>query len=290
MSLIPYIIKGARWGLKMRHAELTDGLWEGLTDPTCNLIMGATAENLAEQYSITREAQDQFAVNSHKKAFMATRMGKFKDEIVPVEVIKKAAGQEVAKETITQDESINPGLTVQKAALYPTVFKKGGTVTPANACPTNDGAAAMLVTTAERAQALGLTPVARILGYGFTGVSPAYMGIGPATALPEGAGPRGAEVRPARFGGAQRSVRGAVTGRGREDDPGRPRLGLGEDQRQRRRHRAGPSGRPVGRAHRRHPVARDEATRQPLRRGHVVRRRRAGRGGGGGTNMRRRAS
>ena len=185
MSLIPYIIKGARWGLKMRHAELTDGLWEGLTDPTCNLIMGATAENLAEQYSITREAQDQFAVNSHKKAFMATRMGKFKDEIVPVEVIKKAAGQEVAKETITQDESINPGLTVQKAALYPTVFKKGGTVTPANACSTNDGAAAMLVTTAERAEALGLTPVARILGYGFTGVSPAFMGIGPATALPK---------------------------------------------------------------------------------------------------------
>ena len=115
MSQIPYVIKGARWGLKLRHAELTDGLWEGLTDPTCNLIMGATAENLAEQYNLTREAQDQYAVNSHKKAFMATRMGKFKDEIVPVEVVKRAAGQEVAKETITQDESINPGLTVQKA-------------------------------------------------------------------------------------------------------------------------------------------------------------------------------
>ncbi len=122
---------------------------------------------------------------SHKKAFMATRMGKFKDEIVPVEVVKKAAGQEVAKETITQDESINPGLTVQKAALYPTVFKKDGTVTPANACPMNDGAAAMLVTTAERAEKLGLKPMARILGYGYTGVSPAYMGIGPATALPK---------------------------------------------------------------------------------------------------------
>ena len=104
--------------------------------------MGATAENLAEQYAITREEQDQYAVNSHKKAFMATRMGKFKDEIVPVEVVKRAAGQEVAKETILQDESINPGLSVQKAALYPTVFKKGGTVTPANVCPMNDGAAA----------------------------------------------------------------------------------------------------------------------------------------------------
>jgi acetyl-CoA C-acetyltransferase len=185
MSLIPYVVKGARWGLKLRHAEFTDALWEGLTDPTCNLIMGATAENLAEQYNISREAQDQFAVQSHKKAFMATRMGKFKDEIVPVEVVKKAAGQEVAKELITQDESINPALTVQKAALYPTVFKKGGTVTPANACPMNDGAAAMLVTTAERAEKLGLKPMARILSYGYTGVSPAYMGIGPATALPK---------------------------------------------------------------------------------------------------------
>jgi acetyl-CoA C-acetyltransferase len=185
MSLIPYVVKGARWGLKLRHSEFTDALWEGLTDPTCNLIMGGTAENLAEQYQISRDAQDQYAVQSHKKAFMATRMGKFKDEIVPVEVVKRAAGQEVAKESIIQDESINPGLTVQKAALYPTVFKKDGSVTPANACPMNDGAAAMLVTTAERAEKLGLKPLARILGYGYTGVSPACMGIGPATALPK---------------------------------------------------------------------------------------------------------
>ncbi len=185
MSQIPYVVKGARWGLKLRHAELTDGLWEGLTDPTCGLIMGATAENLAEQYNITREAQDQYAVNSHKKAFMATRMGKFRDEIVPVEVVKKVAGQEVAKESITQDESINPGLSVQKAALYPTVFKKNGTVTPANACPMNDGAAAMLVMTAEKAEKLGLKPMGRILGYAFAAVDPAIMGIGPAYALPK---------------------------------------------------------------------------------------------------------
>ncbi len=191
MSLIPYVVKGARWGLKLRHSEFTDALWEGLTDPTCNLIMGGTAENLAEQYQISRDAQDQYAVQSHKKAFMATRTGKFKDEIVPVEVVKRAAGQEVAKESIIQDESINPGLTVQKAALYPTVFKKDGSVTPANACPMNDGAAAMLVTTAERAEKLGLKPLARILGYGYTGVSPAYMGIGPATALPKALGRAG---------------------------------------------------------------------------------------------------
>jgi acetyl-CoA C-acetyltransferase len=185
MSQIPYIIKGARWGLRLRHTELTDALWEGLTDPTCNLSMGGTAENLALLYDISREDQDKFAVQSHKRAFMANRMGKFKDELVPVEVVKKAAGQEVAKEQITQDESINPTLTVQKAALYPTVFKKDGSVTPANSCPMNDGAAAMLVMTAEMAERLGLQPIGRILSYAYTGVDPAYMGIGPATAAPK---------------------------------------------------------------------------------------------------------
>jgi acetyl-CoA C-acetyltransferase len=185
MSNIPYILKKARWGYKLRHAELTDALWEGLTDPICNQVMGRTAENLAEKYDITREAQDEYAVQSHKKAFMAQRMGKFNDEIVPVEIIKKVAGQEVAREQIIQDETINAGLTVQKAALYPTVFKENGTVTPANACPISDGAAAMIVCTAEKAQDLGLKPTARIVSYAYAGVEPALMGIGPAFAMPK---------------------------------------------------------------------------------------------------------
>ena len=186
MSNIPYIVKGARWGLKIRHAEFTDAMWEGLTDPICGQLMGRTAENLAEEFGITRQQQDEFAVNSHKKAFMATRMGKFADEIVAVEVIKKAAGQEVAKEKITQDETINPGLTVQKAALYPAIFKReGGSVTPANACGISDGASAMLLMTAEKAQALGYTPLARIVGYGYAGVEPHRMGIAPAGAVPK---------------------------------------------------------------------------------------------------------
>jgi len=186
MSNIPYILKGARWGYKLRHGELTDALWEGLTDPICNQIMGRTAENLAEKYGISREEQDEYAVQSHKKAFMAQRMGKFNDEIVPVEVVKKiTTGQEVARETITQDETINPGLTVQKAALYPTVFKENGTVTPANSCPISDGAAAMIVCTAEKAKELGLKPTARIVSYAYAAVDPAYMGIGPAYAMPK---------------------------------------------------------------------------------------------------------
>lgn len=185
MSNIPYILKKARWGYKLRHAELTDALWEGLTDPICEQVMGRTAENLAEKYAISREEQDEYAVQSHKKAFMAQRMGKFDDEIVPVEIIKKVAGQEVAREPIIHDETVNAGLTVQKAALYPAVFKENGTVTPANACPISDGAAAMIVCTAEKAQELGLKPTARVVSYAYAAVDPAYMGIGPAFAMPK---------------------------------------------------------------------------------------------------------
>jgi len=186
MSNIPYVLKGVRWGLKLRHSELTDALWEGLTDPICGQIMGRTAENLVDEFEITRQEQDEFAVQSHKKAFMATRMGKFKDEIVPVEVVKKVAGQEVAREQITQDETINAALSVQKAALYPTIFKKeGGSVTPANACGISDGASALLVMSADKAKELGYEPMARIVSYGYAGVEPHRMGIAPAYAMPK---------------------------------------------------------------------------------------------------------
>ncbi len=186
MSNIPYIVKGARWGLKIRHAEFTDAMWEGLTDPICGQLMGRTAENLVEEFGITRQQQDEYAVQSHKKAFLAARMGKFTDEIVPVEVTKKAAGQEVAREKITQDETINPGLTLQKAALYPTIFKReGGSVTPANACGISDGASALLLMTAEKARDLGYAPLARIVSYGYAGVEPHRMGIAPAGAVPK---------------------------------------------------------------------------------------------------------
>ena len=109
----------------------------------------------------------------------------FAEEIVPVEVVKKVAGQEVARESITQDECINPALSVQKAALYPAIFKEGGSVTPANACPISDGAAAMLVMTVDKAQELGIQPEARIVAYAFAAVDPAYMGLGPAHAIPK---------------------------------------------------------------------------------------------------------
>jgi acetyl-CoA acetyltransferase family protein len=136
-------------------------------------------------YNLTRDQQDQFAMLSHKKAFRATRMGRFRDEIVPVRVSKKVAGQEVAYEDIVQDECINPTLNARKAALYPTVFKKDGTVTPANACPISDGAAAVVVMTADKARELNLEPMAYIRGYAYAGLPPEIMGLGPAYAVPK---------------------------------------------------------------------------------------------------------
>ena len=185
MSTAPYCVRGARWGLKLRSTEFIDTLWEGLTDPVCGMVMGYTAENLAMLYGLSREEQDKFAINSHKKAFRATRMGRFQDEIVPVRVSKKVAGKEVAYEEIVQDECINPTLSVQKAALYPTVFKRGGSVTPANACPLSDGAAAVIVMTADKAKEQGLEPLAYIRSYAYAALPPDIMGLGPAYSCPK---------------------------------------------------------------------------------------------------------
>jgi acetyl-CoA C-acetyltransferase len=194
MSTSPYVVRGARWGLKLRHDTFVDTLWEGLTDPVCGMMMGYTAENLAMMYGFSREDQDKFAVMSHKKAFRATRMGRFRDEIVPVRVKKIAAGQEVGYEDIVQDENINATLNERKAALYPTVFKKGGSVTPANACPISDGAAAVIVMTADKAKDLGLEPLATIRSYTYAAVPPEIMGLGPACAVPKALGKAGLKL------------------------------------------------------------------------------------------------
>lgn len=179
MSTIPYLVRGARWGLKLRHSELTDALWEGLTDPNCGQIMGRTAENLVEEYKLTRIEQDKFAVQSHQKAHQAQQDGKFKDEIIEIEVKKR-------KDIIilSDDETINPDLTIEKAAHAPTVFKENGSVTPANACSISDGASAILLMTAEKAAELGYSPLAKIVSYGYAGVEPHRMGIAPAGAVP----------------------------------------------------------------------------------------------------------
>ena len=184
MSASPYVSRDMRWGKRIRHSEMIDTVWEGLTDPVCGQIMGQTAENLVEEFGISRADQDKFALLSHQRAFRATREGRFKDELVPVMVPKRAAGRELPPEPFTQDEGINPGLNEQMLGQYPAIFKKGGTVTPGNACFNADGAAMLLVMSAAKAKALGQTPMARIRGYGFAGLEPERMGMGPTLAVP----------------------------------------------------------------------------------------------------------
>jgi len=184
MSNSAYVLRGARFGYRLRHGELIDTLWEGLTDPVVNQIMGLTAENVAEKYGITREEQDEYAMMSHKKAFRATREGKFKDEIVVMQIPKKMAGREVTPETFAEDECINIGLSKQMLSLYPTVFKEGGSVTPGNSCPISDGAAALFVMTEDKAKDLGISPEFYVRGYGYAALNPAYMGEGPILATP----------------------------------------------------------------------------------------------------------
>ncbi|GMT42307.1 MAG: acetyl-CoA acetyltransferase [bacterium] len=184
MSSAPYVNRDMRFGKRLRNSEFIDTLWEGLTDPVCKMVMGFTAENLAQEFKISREDQDRFAVRSHQKAFRATREGKFKEEIVPVTVPKKAAGKDVEPDIVTEDEGINPALNERMLASYPLIFKKDGSVTPGNSCGINDGAAAMILTTEDNAKKLGAEPLGCVVSYGFAGVEPHRMGIGPAKAVP----------------------------------------------------------------------------------------------------------
>ena len=184
MSSHPYVSRDMRFGKRLRHAMMIDTIWEGLTDPVCGQIMGRTAENLVEEFNISRKEQDEFAVLSHQRAFRATREGKFRDEIVKVMIPKSLYGKELPPETFIQDEGPNPAINLQMLAQYPVLFKENGTVTAGNSCPISDGASAVLVMKELRAKALGLTPLGKIRGYAFAGVEPERMGIGPSCAVP----------------------------------------------------------------------------------------------------------
>ncbi len=184
MSASPYVSRDLRWGKRLRHSEMIDTVWEGLTDPVCGQIMGQTAENLVAEFSISRAEQDQFALLSHQRAFRAAREQRFKDELVTIMVPKRSMGRELPAEPFTQDEGINAGLNEQLLSQYPPVFKEGGSVTSGNSCFNADGAAMVLVMSAERAKALGYTPLAKIRAYAFAGVEPQRMGLGPTLSIP----------------------------------------------------------------------------------------------------------
>ncbi|MFA1030558.1 MULTISPECIES: acetyl-CoA C-acetyltransferase [Pseudomonas syringae group] len=179
MSLSNYVLPGARTGLRMGHASMvdtmiTDGLWDAFND----YHMGITAENLAQQYGISREAQDEFAALSQQKAIAAIEAGRFVDEITPI-LIPRRKGDPLSFAT---DEQPRADTTAQTLGKLKPAFKKDGTVTAGNASSLNDGAAAVMLMSAGKAEQLGLPVLARIAAYANAGVDPAIMGIGPVSA------------------------------------------------------------------------------------------------------------
>ncbi len=179
MSSAPYYLDKARWGMRLRNHEVIDSLWEALYSGSRVLgepmIMGMTAEKLAERDGISREDQDQVALESHNKAEAAIEAGRFKGEIVPIEV----PGNRGESVVFVQDEHPRFGLKIEDLSRLKPVFKKNGTVTAGNSSGINDGAAAAIIMTRKRAKELSLTPMAKIVDHAIAGVEPHLMGYGP---------------------------------------------------------------------------------------------------------------
>ena len=181
MSQAPFVVRGAREGLPLGPGVLEDTLWAALTDSGCGLGMAETAENLAQRYEISREAQDEFAARSHSLAARARAQGRFAEEIVPVEVPTARGGTAV----VSEDEHIRPETTADRLRQLPARFKGTGTVTAGNSSGINDGAAAVVLAGEGFAARAGLAVLGRLRGWGTVGVPPEIMGIGPAPASRE---------------------------------------------------------------------------------------------------------
>ena len=180
MSQAPHVLRGARWGLRLGPPPpLEDTLWEALRDSQCGLSMAETAENLATRYHIEREAVDAYAAGSQQRARDAWASGIFDDEVIPVMVKNRKTKQE---EPWRADEHMRPDTTAEILAKLPPYFRKDGVVTAGNASGITDGAGAVIITSADDAERRGLRPLGRLIAWGFAGVDPAYMGIGPAPA------------------------------------------------------------------------------------------------------------
>ena len=192
MSAAPYAVPTARWGARMNNVQMVDitvhdGLWDAFND----YHMGITAENVAEKYGITREMQDEFAVRSQNRAEAAITGGKFKDEIVPV-VIPQRKGDPIVFDT---DEFPRFGSSMATVGKLRPAFKKDGTVTAGNASGINDGAAALVVMSKEKADELGIKPLATIVSYATAGVDPKIMGVGPVPATKKALAKAGLEIK-----------------------------------------------------------------------------------------------
>lgn len=179
MDQLPYYVRKGRYGYRFGHSQLEDGLLTALTDPFGNYPMGVTAEKVAERFGISREEQDQFAYESQKKAIEAIDNGYFKEQIVPVEV-KGRRGQITI---FDEDEHPRRGTTLETLAKLKPAFKEGGTVTAGNSSGINNGAAVLVLMTSEKAEQLGLTPLAYVREQALAGVEPEIMGFAPAPAV-----------------------------------------------------------------------------------------------------------
>lgn len=180
MSQAPYVMNSGRWGARMGDTKMVDTMvYDALTDAFNGYHMGITAENIADQWNISREEQDAFALESQLRAEKAQKEGKFKDEIVPVEIPQRK-GEPVV---ISEDEHPKHGMTIDKLAKLKPAFRKEGSVTAGNASGINDGAAMLVVMSKEKADELGIKPMATITSYASAGVDPTIMGHGPVPAV-----------------------------------------------------------------------------------------------------------
>jgi acetyl-CoA C-acetyltransferase len=178
MSRSPYWAHAMRWGARMNDVAMVDVMVAALSDPFDDVHMGVTAENVARKWEITREDQDALAVESHKRAAAAIAEGRFKDQILPIELKVKGGVQ-----MFDTDESVRPDTSLEKLAKLRPVFDKQGTVTAGNASSINDAAAAVVLMERSVAEQRGYKPMGRLVGYSVVGVDPKYMGIGPVPAV-----------------------------------------------------------------------------------------------------------
>ena len=253
-----------RWGARLNDATAVDVLVASLTDPFDEVHMGNTAENVARKWGITREDQDELAVESHRRALDAIEKGKFKGQIVPVE-LKSRTGSTF----FTTDESPRSDATIENLARLKPAFDKAGTITAGNSSSINDGAAAVVLMERHAAEERGLKPMARLVDYSVAGVEPGVMGIGPVPAVRKLYKRTGLSNDKIDVIRGQRSLRGPGP-RGST----RPGPAAGEDQPQRERHFFRPSAGRNGRNRHREGVARTAADwRQVCAGDHVYRRR-----------------
>jgi acetyl-CoA C-acetyltransferase len=173
------VLKTARWGQRLQHGQMTDSVWELLYDPIPDMMMGMTAEVLAEEFGITREDQDELALTSNMRASAAREDGTFAQEIVPIVVPQKKGEPKM----LDRDEHPRADASMEALGKLPPIFKKGGTVTAGNASGMNDGAAMLVLASADYAEKKGLEPIARFVDWAVAGVEPERMGYGPVPAI-----------------------------------------------------------------------------------------------------------